>query len=333
MYAKFYGFDRLAFQLTPDPSFFYDSAEHQRAMAHLNYGLHNAEGFIVITGEVGAGKTMLVDRLLSQIDPQSFVTAKIVTSQLGGDDLLRMVVSAFGLDHVGLPKAGLLDRVQDFVLSQSAARRRAVLIIDEAQNLSLEALEELRMLSNIVVGTEMALQSFLLGQPQFRTILGNPALEQLRQRITAAYHLRPLSETDTQAYIEHRMRCAGWTGDPQFVEGCFGAIFRHTGGVPRRINTLCSRILLFGMLEGIHAIAATTVDDVAADLESELSTVVSPANASAPSILTQDAPLLDMIVERLDSLDRTTARHARTIKRMVDIMIKYVEETEADDRR
>jgi general secretion pathway protein A len=333
MYAKFYGFDRLAFQLTPDPSFFYDSAEHQRAMAHLNYGLHNAEGFIVITGEVGAGKTMLVDRLLSQIDPQSFVTAKIVTSQLGGDDLLRMVVSAFGLDHAGLPKAGLLDRVQEFVLSQSAARRRAVLIIDEAQNLSLEALEELRMLSNIVVGTEMALQSFLLGQPQFRTILGNPALEQLRQRITAAYHLRPLSETDTQAYIEHRMRCAGWTGDPQFVEGCFGAIFRHTGGVPRRINTLCSRILLFGMLEGIHAIAATTVDDVAADLESELSTVVSPANASAPSILTQDAPLLDMIVERLDSLDRTTARHARTIKRMVDIMIKYVEETEADDRR
>jgi putative secretion ATPase (PEP-CTERM system associated) len=333
MYAKFYGFDRLAFQLTPDPSFFYDSAEHQRAMAHLNYGLHNAEGFIVITGEVGAGKTMLVDRLLSQIDPQSFVTAKIVTSQLGGDDLLRMVVSAFGLDHVGLPKAGLLDRVQDFVLSQSAARRRAVLIIDEAQNLSLEALEELRMLSNIVVGTEMALQSFLLGQPQFRTILGNPALEQLRQRITAAYHLRPLSETDTQAYIEHRMRCAGWTGDPQFVEGCFGAIFRHTGGVPRRINTLCSRILLFGMLEGIHAIAATTVDDVAADLESEISTVASPANASAPSVLTQDAPLLDMIVERLDRLDRVTTRHARTLKRMVDIMIKYVEETEADDRR
>jgi hypothetical protein len=244
-----------------------------------------------------------------------------------------MVVSAFGLDHVGLPKAGLLDRVQDFVLSQSAARRRAVLIIDEAQNLSLEALEELRMLSNIVVGTEMALQSFLLGQPQFRTILGNPALEQLRQRITAAYHLRPLSETDTQAYIEHRMRCAGWTGDPQFVEGCFGAIFRHTGGVPRRINTLCSRILLFGMLEGIHAIAATTVDEVAADLESEISTVASPANASAPSVLTQDAPLLDMIVERLDRLDRVTTRHARTIKRMVDIMIKYVEETEADDRR
>src|SRR5438874_4528469 len=123
MYTQYYKFDQLPFQLTPDPRFFFDSAEHRRAMAHLNYGLHNAEGFIVITGEVGAGKTMLVDRLLSQIDPQSFVTAKIVTSQLGGDDLLRMVVSAFGLDQFGLPKAGLLDRVQDFVLSQSAARR------------------------------------------------------------------------------------------------------------------------------------------------------------------------------------------------------------------
>src|SRR5207237_9470692 len=128
------------------------------------------------------------------------VTAKIVTSQLGGDDLLRMVASGFGLDHDGIPKAGLLNRIQEFVLSQSAARRRALLIIDEAQNLSLEALEELRMLSNIVVGTQTALQSFLLGQPQFRAILGNPALEQLRQRITAAYHLRPLSETNTRAY-------------------------------------------------------------------------------------------------------------------------------------
>src|SRR5579864_4853032 len=122
MYAEFYGLDTLAFQLTPDPRFFFESAEHRRAMAHLTFGLHNAEGFIVITGEVGAGKTMLVDRLLSQIDPHSFVTAKIVTSQLGGDDLLRMVAAAFRLDHVGLPKATLLTRIQQFVLSQVAAR-------------------------------------------------------------------------------------------------------------------------------------------------------------------------------------------------------------------
>src|SRR6266481_1364359 len=125
MYAKFYGLEALPFQLAPDPRFFFESAEHRRAMAHLDYGLHNAEGFIVITGEVGAGKTMLVDRLLSQIDPRSFVTAKIVTSQLGGDDTLRMVAAGFELDHAGLPKATLLTRIQEFVLSQFAAQRRA----------------------------------------------------------------------------------------------------------------------------------------------------------------------------------------------------------------
>src|SRR5262245_57720634 len=200
MYDKFYGLDALAFQLTPDPRFFFDSAEHRRAMAHLTYGLHHAEGFIVITGEVGAGKTMLVDRLLAEIDPRSFIAARIVTSQLGGDDMLRMVASALGLDHAGLPKATVLTRIQEFVIGQVAGRRRALLIVDEAQNLSCEALEELRMLSNIVVGTATALQSFLLGQPQFRTVLGNPALDQLRQRITAAYHLGPLNEADTRGY-------------------------------------------------------------------------------------------------------------------------------------
>src|SRR4051812_39464661 len=166
MYAEFFSLDALPFQLTPDPRFFFESAEHRRAMAHLTYGLHNAEGFIIITGEVGAGKTMVVDCLLSQIDPRSFVAAKIVTSQLGGDDLLRMVSAGFGIDHAGLPKAGLLNRIQEFILSLSGGGRRALLIIDEAQNLSFDALEELRMLSNIVAGTTTALQSFLVGQPQ-----------------------------------------------------------------------------------------------------------------------------------------------------------------------
>jgi type II secretory pathway predicted ATPase ExeA len=226
MYAKFYGLDRLAFQLTPDPEFFYESAEHRRAMAHMTYGLHHAEGFIVITGDVGAGKTMLVDRLLSQIDLSSYLTARIVTSQLSGDDLLRMVAAGFGLDDGGMAKGALLARIQEFVQMHVGAGRRALLIIDEAQNLSFEALEELRMLSNIAVGTATGLQSFLLGQPQFREVMGNSALDQLRQRITAAYHLGPLNEADTRGYIEHRLVCAGWKGDPRFSDECFGPIYR-----------------------------------------------------------------------------------------------------------
>jgi len=331
MYAQFYGLDRLAFQLTPDPGFFFNSAEHRRAMAHLTYGLHNAEGFIVITGEVGAGKTMLVDCLLSEIDPQSFVTAKIVTSQLGGDDLLRMVASAFGLEQAGVPKGGLLSRIQEYVLAQSAVRRRALLIIDEAQNLSFEALEELRMLSNIVVGTTTALQSFLLGQPQFRAVLGNPSLEQLRQRITAAYHLGPLTEGDTRAYIEHRLGCVGWKRDPGFSDDCFAAIFRHTGGVPRRINSLCSRILLFGFLEGIHTISTEIVEQVAADLTAELSTVTSSNGAALSSAVVQSAPQMDAILQRLDSLDQRTASHNHTIKRVIEIMAGYFQQGRADE--
>ena len=337
MYAKFYGLDSLAFQLTPDPRFFFDSAEHRRAMAHLTYGLHNAEGFIVITGEVGAGKTMLVDRLLSQIDPHSFLTAKIVTSQLGGDDMLRMVASGFGLDHTGLPKATLLTRIQEFVLSQFAAGRRALLIIDEAQNLSLEALEELRMLSNIVVGTTTALQSFLLGQPQFRLILGNRALDQLRQRITAAYHLGPLSEADTRGYIEHRLSCAGWKGDPQFDDECFPQIYRHTGGVPRRINGLCSRLLLSGFLEGTHTISAADTEQVAADLRTELSAVAAesatPNGTGLLSPVAENSLPLAAICERLDNLERMTVSHDRAIRRAIEIMARHFKNAEADELR
>lgn len=336
MYASFYGLDALAFQLTPDPRFFFESAEHRRAMAHLTFGLHHAEGFIVITGEVGAGKTMLVDRLLSDIDPHSFVTAKIVTSQLGGDDMLRMVASGFGLDHAGLPKATLLTRIQQFVLSQFAARKRALLIVDEAQNLSFEALEELRMLSNIAVGTATALQSFLLGQPQFRAILGNPALDQLRQRITAAYHLGPLNEADTRGYIEHRLCCAGWKGDPHFADDCFPPIYRHTGGVPRRINSLCSRLLLHGFIEGRHELAACDTEQVAGDLRTELSAVATsegtPNPAWAHLAVAASAPS-SAIGERLDSIERMTASHDRAIRRLIEIIASYFNDGEGDALR
>src|SRR6201988_5138492 len=185
-------------------------------MAYLVYGLHHAKGFIIITGEVGAGKTILVENLLSTIDRSSFVTAKIVTTQLTGDDLLHMVAACFGIAKEGLAKGPLLQRISEFALAQHRNGKRVLLIVDEAQNLSFEALEELRMLSNIVLDRRLALQSFLLGQPQFRAILGSPRLEQLRQRVTAAYHLGPLSEPECRSYVEHRLRRADWMGDPHF---------------------------------------------------------------------------------------------------------------------
>jgi len=324
MYAKFYGLAARPFQLTPDARFFFESTVHRQAMAYLVYGLHHAEGFIIITGEVGAGKTILVDNLLSTIDPSNFVTATIVTTQLAGDDLLHLVAGGFGIANEGLAKGSLLQRINDFVLAQQRSGKRALLIVDEAQNLSFEALEELRMLSNIVADKTMALQSFLLGQPQFRAILGSPKLEQLRQRVTAAYHLGPLTEADTRAYVEHRLRRAEWKGDPQLAEDCFPLIYRHTGGVPRQINTLCSRLLLFGFLEQLHTLTAGTVEKVANDLQEEIAVVTAPPAAAGPHPEPNGtAEAVAQVTRRLSVLEEDVHRHDRVIKRAIEIAASY----------
>jgi len=325
MYTEFYRLRGLPFQLTPDPRFFFNSAGHTRAMAHLTYGLHQAEGFIVITGEVGTGKTTLVDLLLSQLDSSAFSTAKIVTSHLGGEDVLRMVAAAFGFYAPGMEKAAILRRLEEFLLANMRARKRSLLIIDEAQNLSIAALEELRMLSNFGSGAAAPLQSFLVGQPQFRSIMASPELEQLRQRVIASYHLGPLSEEETKAYIQHRLKTVGWQDDPALSDDAFAAIHRSSDGVPRRINTLCSRLLLWGYLEERHEIDADAVTQVADELRAEMS----PANGSAPlSLAGRNGHVgeegVSEIMTRLDSLELTMSKHERAIKRTIEIIANYV---------
>ena len=312
------------FQLTPDARFFFESTVHRQAMAYLVYGLRHAEGFIIITGEVGAGKTILVENLLSTIDRSSFVTTKIVTTQLAGDDLLYMVAAGFGIAKEGLAKGPMLQRISEFALAQHRNGKRVLLIIDEAQNLSFEALEELRMLSNIFFDRTMALQTFLLGQPQFRATLGSPRLEQLRQRVTAAYHLGPLGEGETKAYVEHRLRRADWKGDPHFSEDCFPLIHQHTGGVPRQINTLCSRLLLFGFLEELHTLTAHAAEKVANDLREEIALVAAPpavANSTAEPVASSEA--LSQITRRLDLLEDSVHKQGRLIKRVIEIAASY----------
>jgi len=325
MFTKFYGLATPPFQLTPDARFFFESTVHRQAMAYLVYGLHHAEGFIVITGEVGAGKTILVENLLSTIDQANFIAAKIVTTQLAGDDLLHLVAGGFGIAKEGLPKGSLLQRISDFILGQHRSGKRMLLIVDEAQNLTFEALEELRMLSNIVVDRTMALQSFLLGQPQFRATLGSPRLEQLRQRVTAAYHLGPLNEAETKAYIEHRLRRADWKGDPQFADECFPLIYRHTGGVPRQINTLCSRLLLFGFLEELHTLKENAVEKVANDLRDELAVVGTGVTLGGdmPGGANGKSEAVAQVAQRLSVLEENVNRQGRVIKRAIEIAASY----------
>ncbi len=270
MYTSFFKFSGRPFQLSPDPRFFFGSRSHKKAMAYLTYGLNQGEGFIIITGDIGAGKTTLVGHLLSQLDSDKFIAAKVVTTQIEADDTLRMVASALGIEQEKRDKATLLREIEAFLTQSYRAGKRVLLIIDEVQNLPARSLEELRMLSNFQVDEGAVMQCFLLGQPQFRQTLASAALEQLRQRVIASYHLEPLDAEETRAYIEHRLRMVGWKDDPRFEPEAFAAIFEETRGVPRKINTLCSRLLLFAFLEERHSIDAQVVEEVVHDLAQEV---------------------------------------------------------------
>src|SRR5437660_182827 len=271
MYEVFYGLTGKPFQLNPDPAFFYGSRGHKRAFAYLQYGVHQSEGFIIITGEVGAGKTTLVRSLLEQIDPDRLVAAQLVTTQLDAEDLLRAIAMAFGLGTKATDKARLLAEIEAFLVSLVPQGKRALLIVDEAQNLAGGAIEELRMLSNFQLGNQGLLQSFLIGQPELRHLMQGPELQQLRQRVTASYHLGPMDRAETQAYVEHRLRHVGWSNDPRFEPGAFDAIYSFSAGIPRRINTLCNRVLLAAMLSEEHVINAANVDATADEIRLELS--------------------------------------------------------------
>ncbi len=319
MYEKFYHLSGIPFLLTPDSRFFFGSSGHSRAIAHLVYGLAQEEGFIVITGEVGAGKTTLVEQLWKQLDRNTYFMARIVTTQVSPDDLLRLVMDNFGIgDTPGLDKATLLRRFEFMVQEQRRAGRRCLLVVDEVQNLPLAALEELRMLSNITVDGHASLQTILLGQPQFRPVLASRDAEQLRQRVLASYHLGPLTEAETRSYIEHRLKMVGWEDDPHWEDEAYAAVYRHTGGIPRRINTLCSRILLYGSLEEAHSITASMAEMTAGELNQDLGAGSVQALAP-PGAADRSSGDYGAMLRRIEALEVSSARQDRVFRRMLDL--------------
>jgi putative secretion ATPase (PEP-CTERM system associated) len=270
MYDQFYGFTGRPFQLTPDPHFYFESGTHRKAMSYLGYGLAQGEGFIVITGDVGAGKTTLVGHLMNTIDPNRLTAVKLVSTQVEGDDLLRLVAEQFGLEWEGQSKAELLRAMEEYLREQARAGRRTLLIVDEGQNLAISALEELRMLSNFQLGGHSLLQIFLLGQPEFRqTLFHSPTLEQLRQRVIATHHLDPMEPEEVEPYILHRLGKVGWNGNPSFSPDAFEAIFEYSEGVPRKLNVLVSRVLLYGAVEQMNRITGQQVRSVVAEIEAD----------------------------------------------------------------
>lgn len=270
MFDDFYGLKGRPFQLTPDAAFYFESLTHRKALSYLSYGLAQGEGFVVITGEVGAGKSTLVAHLMATIDPARLTAAQIVTSKLDGEELVHVVAQAFGLLVEGHDKASALGAIEAFLHEEARSGRRCLLVVDESQNLSIEALEELRMLSNFQLGSHPLLQTLLLGQPEFRdTIQEHPQLEQLRQRVIAAHHLDAMEPAEIQPYIEHRMKCVGWEGNPAFDQRVFTELHAASGGVPRRINQIANRLLLLGAVEQRTridaAMLANVLDELAQD--------------------------------------------------------------------
>lgn len=357
MYSEFYNLSGRPFQLTPDPRFYYDARSHKKAMAYLTYGINQGEGFIIITGDIGTGKTTLVGHLFDELDRAKFVFAKVVTTQLDADDTLRMVAGAFGIAIADLDKAALLQKIEAFLMAQHKSGKRALLIVDEAQNLPISALEELRMLSNFQVGDRALLQSFLLGQPEFRdNLFLSPELEQLRQRVIATHHLEPIGPEEVAGYIEHRLNLVDWRGDPAFTEEAFRKIHDFTGGVPRRLNTLCSRLLLFGALEELHEIGGEVVDAVIDDLEKDNTPVTGPKHVSrAPAVKSQTGPLrmvhemeaqeraasatkelngeiaTNDVIRRLEVIEQYIKAHDRAIRQTLDILSEWMDHDADDD--
>ena len=272
MYESYYGFHEKPFALTPDPAFLFATQKHHRALTLLQYGLMNQVGFSVVTGAIGSGKTLLLRKLLRQLDDD--VTVGMVSHVQCDtfEEMLRWILLAFELDYRDKGKVELSETFVEFLIKEYGEGRRVVLIIDEAQHLGPAALEQLRMLSNVNVDKHQLLQLILVGQPQLLQLLQRPELEQFVQRIGVDYYLEPLEQSEVKGYIQHRLRVAG--GDPElFDEDTYELVWRSTGGIPRLINLLCDMTLVYGYAEQKSKIDKQLIENVIRDKQRGLSPI------------------------------------------------------------
>jgi len=269
MYNDFYGFREAPFNITPDPRFLYFSDRHREAYNHILFGLRERKGFIQLTGEVGAGKTTVCRALLEELGPQ-YRTALILNPCLTGDQLLRSILIELGLEPSD-DRVTCLQRLNQYLLDQLAEGNDVVLLIDEAQDLDFDILEQIRLLSNLETDQRKLLQIVLLGQPELRDKLNDTRLRQLRQRITVRYHLAPLSRREMEQYIQHRLQVAGANGSPSFSRWALGGIHRYSGGVPRLVNAVCDKALLCGYVTGDDHLTWRHVRRAIRELEGDFS--------------------------------------------------------------
>jgi putative secretion ATPase (PEP-CTERM system associated) len=298
MYERFYHLRERPFSLSPDPDYLYPSRVHREAMTYLRYGIEGHAGFILITGEIGSGKTTLLQTALRSLDHQTSVS-RIVNTMLDARELLEAVMLDFGLDPGSNRSKPLLVRdLARYLVEQRRSGRLALLVIDEAQNLSLAALEEVRMLSNLETEKSKLVQIVLVGQPTLRDLMSRPELEQLHQRVTVSYHLQPLDSADTAAYINHRLKRAAIGAPLELSRDVTDLVHLHSEGIPRKINVIADAVLLFGYGEEQHAISVDLTQEAIEELEN--AGVLQPSNQARGVI----SPRLATAVREEDLLAR-----------------------------
>ena len=268
-YLQFYGLKEAPFTISPNPRFLYLSAKHREAMNHLLYGIRERKGFVQLTGEVGAGKTTLCRALLEQLPTEQFSTALILNPVLQPDQMMAAIATEFGLDVRGRDRFQILQILNHFLLEEMAKGRDVVLIIDEAQNLTNDLLEQVRLISNLETDDRKLLQIVLMGQPELRDRLNEHSLRQLRQRITVRYHLRPLRFSEVKDYIRHRLHVSGANGTPYFSFGALWRVFNYSKGIPRLVNAICDKCLLAGFVHPRDGISFGLANRAVRELEGE----------------------------------------------------------------
>lgn len=338
-YEKFFGLKAKPFELVPNPDFLYMSKTHRKAMTYLQYGISEKAGFILLSGEVGAGKTTLIRNLINGLD-KDVTVSKVFSTKLNSDQLLRLINADFGLKANGSDKTDLLKELYEFLISMYSKNCSPVLIIDEAQNLSIELLEEVRMLSNLETDNSKLLQIILVGQPELKALLATPELRQLRQRISISCHLYNLLRNETDEYIFHRLQVAGNRNAVTFSSEAIDVIHLYSNGIPRLINIICDFLILTALIEKTKTIDAHMARDIVKELDFEnqywtyenakVLEGESEAPAATPKVKSEPViSMLNEMNERLEDLEKGSgldSTSVRELSRRLELIEKMIAE-------